>query len=101
MKTRTDKPFALGPLREFGEVGGGARDDVLLQLEDDAAEGRGGVAAAELEIEVGLGVVLLVVGDGKRRGVGKRLRNPRRAKNETKNKKVGRRRRLYLFRSLC
>lgn len=43
---------------ELGKVRGGPRDDVLLELEHDAAE-RGGVAAAELEVEVDLGVALL------------------------------------------
>ena len=48
-----------GARGELGKVRGGPRDDVLLDLEHDAAEGRGRVPAAELDVEVDLGVALL------------------------------------------
>ena len=64
MEARADKPLPLRPGGELGKVGGGPRDDILFELEDDAAERGGGVAAAELEVEVGLGVVLLLFGGG-------------------------------------
>ena len=61
VEARAHKPFALGARRELGKVGGGARDDVLFQLEDYSAERGSGVPSAQLEVEEGLGVVLLIV----------------------------------------
>ena len=61
VEARADKALPLRPGGELGKVGGGPRDDILFELEDDAAERGGGVAAAELEVEVGLGVVLSFV----------------------------------------
>ena len=64
METGPHESFPFGSSRQLGKVGGGARDDVFFQLEDDAAQFGGGVAAAELEVEVGLGVALLLVNGG-------------------------------------
>ena len=61
MELGADKALAGSTRSELREVGRGPRDNVLLQLEHDAAERGGGVAAAELDVEEDLGVVLFVV----------------------------------------